>query len=348
MGLRIGLVGTGQIAIESHLPVLKSLRNIEVVAVCDQRVSLAKDVASRFGVKDVFNDVKDMLDQGKLDVVDICTPPHTHASLSILAMEAGCHVLVEKPMAISVREADTMLEASRKNGVVLSVIHQNLYNPVVVQAKRMVNSGVLGELLNVEVQTLERKDSELCQNENHWCHKLPGGIFFEILPHPVYLLKLFLTDLRPVHVLGKKLGNASWMPIDELSVLVDSSDAVGTIVASCNSMIHGDTLAILGTKMALKADLWGRTMILQKPRGLSAFSVGTGNLNLSLQLLKVLGSTASIMMRTLKGRVTVSAHYAIISEFVNSIINNSPPPTTGEQGRETVRILEDISMQLKQ
>ena len=128
MKLRIGLVGAGRIATESHLPVLKTLDNVDVVALCDQNVRLAKEVASRFEIKNVFADLEDMLTKEKLDLVDICTPPRTHASLSIQAMEAGCHVLVEKPMATSVHEADQMIEISKKHNVKLCVVHQNLCN----------------------------------------------------------------------------------------------------------------------------------------------------------------------------------------------------------------------------
>jgi predicted dehydrogenase len=345
MKLRIGVVGAGRITQESHLPVLKTLKKVEVAAICDQRISVAKEVASRFRVKSVFDDLAEMLLKEKLDVVDICTPPHTHASLSIQAMEAGCHVLVEKPMATSVHEADRMISSSKKHNVKLCVVHQNICNPVVMKAKRLVETGAVGDLLNVDVRTFERKDSEMCLNENHWCHTLPGGIFYEILPHPVYLLQSFLKDIKPVNVVSRKLGNVKWMKNDELRVLVEAENGLGSIVVSCNSPIHGDTFEILGSKKALRADLWGRTLITFKSRTQSSFSVGISNMHLGLQLFKVIGSTASTLLKTVRGNV--SAHYAFISRFIDSISNNIEPPTTAENGRETVKILEEICKQLK-
>jgi len=344
MKLRIGVVGAGLITRESHLPALKNLEKVEVAAICDQRIFAAKEVASQFGVKIVFGDLTEMLLKEKLDVVDICTPPQTHASLAIQAMEAGCHVLVEKPMATSVDEADEMIDASKRNNVKLCVVHQNLCNPVVMKAKHLVETGVVGDLLNVNVKTFERKDSEMCLNENHWCHTLPGGIFYEILPHPVYLLQSFLKDVTSVHVVSEKLGDVKWMKNDELRVLAEAGNGLGSILASCNSPIHGDTLDILGSKIALRADLWGRTLLTFRPRTRSSFSVGISNLHLSGQLFKVIGSTALTFLKTFRGKV--SAHYTFISRFIESICNNVEPPTTAEDGRETVKTLETICKQV--
>jgi len=347
MKLRVGLVGVGAIAVESHLPVFRNLKNVELAAICDQRIQAAEKAASQFGVNSIFGDLANMLSKEKLDVLDICTPPQTHASLSIQAMEAGCHVLVEKPMATSVYEADKMIEYSKKHNVKLCVVHQNLCNPVVMKAKYLVESGAMGDLLNVDVRTFERKESEMCTNRNHWCHRLePGGIFQEILSHPIYLIQSFLKNMRLVHILSRKRGDFEWMKNDELRVLVESDNGLGSIAASCNSLIHGDALEILGSKMALRADLWGRTLITFHPRSdQSAFSVGRSNLDLSLQLFKVVGSTVSSAIKVFRGEV--SAHYAFISRFIDSVLEDSEPPTTGQDGRDTVKALEEICKELK-
>jgi predicted dehydrogenase len=344
MKLRIGVVGAGRIAKESHLPVLKGIRKVSVVAICDTMISAARDAASQFGIKGVYDDLEEMLKKENLDVVDICTPPQTHASLSIKAMEAGLHVLVEKPMATSVQQADEMINASKKNAVKLCVVHQNLCNSAVMEAKRLVQNGEVGDLLNVIALTLERKDSELCLNENHWCHMLPGGIFYEILPHPVYLLQSFLKNVEPIFVFSRKLGNLRWMKNDEVRVFMNGKNGIGSLIASCNSSLHGDFLYILGTRLALEVDLWGRILIRYKPRAISPLGVGMSNLYLSSQLFKMIGNTLSISLKALQGKA--SAHYSFISRFFDSLFEDSEPPATGEDGRENVKILEKICNQL--
>jgi predicted dehydrogenase len=344
MKLKVGIVGTGSISVESHIPVLKSLENVEVAGICDQQIAIAKEAAIRFGIKNTYSDLSEMLSKEKLDVVDICTPPNTHAPLSIQSMEAGCHVLCEKPMATSVKEADEMTDCSKKSGVKLCVVHQNLCNPVIMKAKELVTTGALGKLLHVELRTYERRDSELCQNKDHWCHRLPGGIFYEIIPHPVYLSQTFLKNPTPIQVVGKKVSDRDWMKNDEIRALLQAESGFGSIVASCNSLIHGDTVDILGSEMELRGDLWGRTLITFQPRDRSSTAIGMSNLNLSLQLFKVVGSTMSTFMKAVRGKA--SAHYTFISRFIDSIFKDSRPPVTAEEGRETVRLLGLICQQL--
>jgi predicted dehydrogenase len=344
MKLRIGVVGAGGIARESHLPVLKNLRDVEVAAICDQRLSMATEQASKFGISSIFADMSEMLTKEKLDVVDICTPPQTHAPLAIEAMEAGCNVLVEKPLASSVKDSERMLEVSKRNSVKLCVVHQNLCNSAVLKARRLVESGALGNILNVNVQTFESKESEACLNQNHWCHTLPGGIFGEILPHPIYLLQSFLNGETHVHVLSKKVGDLQWMKKDELRVTIEAENGFGSILASCNSVMHGDTLEIIGTQKALRVDLWGRTVIIYRPHTKSSLSIGLTNLHLGLQMFTVIGSTASTMLKAVRGRA--SAHYDFISKFIDSIRNGTKPPATAEDGLETVKTLEAICTQI--
>jgi predicted dehydrogenase len=126
---------------------------------------------------------------------------------------------------------------------------------------------------------------------------------------------------------------------------VEAENGLGSIVASCNSPIHGDTFDILGSKIALRGDLWGRTLITFRPRTQSSMSVGMSNLHLSLQLFKVIGSTALTLLKSFRG--TVSAHYTFISRFIDSILNEGEPPTTAEDGRETVKTVETICEQIK-
>lgn len=340
MTLKVGVVGAGGIAVESHLPVLQNLKNVEVVAICDSREDIAKEAASKFHTKNVFSDLESMVSKEKPDIVDICTPPFTHMTLAINAMNAGCHVLVEKPMATSVQDADAMISASKKNNVRLGVVHQNLFNPAVIKAKELINSGAMGDLLHVELRTSEGVDSELCTNKDHWCHKLPGGIFYEIIPHPVYLSQFFLEDVKPVAVIGRKMSDRAFMKNDELQVLLEGKNGLGAIIASCNSYVHGDTLDIFGSKLALHADLWGRSVILYKPHARSAISVGMSNLSLSAQLLKVLGTTASTFVKAARGKA--SAHYFVINQFIQSLIGNTEFTTTAERGRATVSLLDQI------
>jgi predicted dehydrogenase len=344
--LKVGVVGGGHIVTHRHLPVFKKMGVVEVSAICDKNESVAVDVAKRFGIRNSYTDLSQMLKEN-LDVIDICTPPRTHARLAIQAMEGRCHVLIEKPLAMSVKEADEMISVAQRNSVRLCVVHQNLFNRVVEKARALVESGSLGDLIAVSAGTFLRRDNAMCLNGQHWCHALPGGIFFEILPHPIYLLQLFLRDIQPTCILTGKLGRYSWMALDEVNVLLKSDAGSGSVVASCNSPFHGDTLSISGTKSALQIDLWGRSIIVHGPRAENPFSVGKNNLHLASQFLGLIGTTLVNSSIMVLGGVKVSAHYGFLHSFVQSILDNHELPVKMDEARENVRILQEICSKIQ-
>lgn len=340
--LKIGVVGGGHIVKHRHLPIYKKIRDVKVSAICDKQESIAKSVASQFGVSHYYNDFSEMLSKEELDVVDICTPPQTHVTLAIEAIEAGSHVLVEKPLAMNVNDVDKMFKFSEKKHVKLCVVHQNLFNPAVRKARSLVENGAVGDLISVDVGALVRRDNYMCLNSKHWCHNLPGGLNFEVLPHPVYLLQAFLKNPVPICLVAKKLSVFKWIKADEIRVLIDAENGVGLIISSCNSPFHGDTLNILGTKLGLQVDLWGRTVIKYKPRTENPVSVGKSNLYMASQLLGPLGANLSNMSKMLFRGVKISAHYDFILEFVKSILEDRDPPVSPSAARENVKIVENI------
>ena len=338
---KVGVVGGGHIVKHRHIPILKKIKGVEVFAVCDKIESVARSVATEFGIKHYFTNLLDMIKAG-VEVVDVCTPPITHFSLAVEAMEAGCHVLCEKPLGMTVKEVDEMYQVARRNNVKLCVVHQNLFNSAVKKALRIVRKGDIGEILGVDVGTYVRRDNYMCLNSEHWCHKLPGGIFFEILPHPVYLLQAFLRNIRPSSVLAKHLSGYSWMKADELKVLVDGDNGIGLIVASCNSPFHGDSLYIFGSKMCLQVDLWGRSIIKYKPRTEQPFSVGKANLGLASQFLSLIGTTFYNSVVTVFGGEKVSAHYGFLKAFFEALRTDGKMPVSEEEARENVRVVETV------
>ena len=340
--MRVGIVGCGLVANEVHIPTWLRIKDVEIVAVCDRDENRAEETAKRFRIRKFYRDFPSMLKMEKIDIVDICTPVRTHASLSVEAMNAGCHILVEKPMATSVSDADKMVAASKKNNVKLCVIHNSLFNPVVQKAKRLFKEGVIGDLIGVEARYLVRRDESSLDIQDYWYHSLPGGIFGEIAPHPVYLILAFLRDINSVYVVSKKFSGFPWVRADELKVLLDADNAVGAIFISCNSPSDSITVAISGSKMILHIDLLTQTIVKYKPSSVRPFSLAYRNLNSSFQL--ILGTTFTAI-KALFGKVP-TGHSILIPKFAESIRNNTEPPVTGEEGRETVRILEKIWQQI--
>ena len=113
--LKGGIVGCGWISHFSHIPAFRKIKNAEIIAVCDQSEEVARKTASRFGIANTYRDFSLMLKEEQLDFIDICSPPHTHFELCMEAMEAGMHILTEKPMVLDTAEAEEVISTSKKN-----------------------------------------------------------------------------------------------------------------------------------------------------------------------------------------------------------------------------------------
>ena len=194
--LKLGIVGCGGVAQKRHLPYLLKMKDVRVVALCDANIELAEKVARRFGIDKSYADFMEMLKEEKPDIADITVSPRAHAPLSVQALESGCHVLVEKPIAESVKEADEVVNLARDKGLKLCVVHNNLFAPTVVKALDMIEKGVLGEVRGIDIRCPWPRSNPELANKEHWYHKLPGGLFGEVLPHTIYLARAFLGEVE--------------------------------------------------------------------------------------------------------------------------------------------------------
>jgi predicted dehydrogenase len=147
--LKVGIIGGGAITQVAHLPVLKKMRGVEVQAICDTDLPKARTLADRFGVKDAFDDIEDLLRYEELDAVVICSPNHLHESHILAALSADLNVLVEKPLAMSATSVQRVLKVAEKRERVLMVGMNHRYRPDVQIVRSFVQSGELGTIESV-------------------------------------------------------------------------------------------------------------------------------------------------------------------------------------------------------
>jgi UDP-N-acetylglucosamine 3-dehydrogenase len=143
MKIKIGLIGAGNIS-SLHASGFKNHPNAEIVAICDKRRKIAQKRAIQWGIKRIYQDYYQLLNQKDIDAVAILTPHYLHAPITIAAAETGKHILVEKPMAMSLNEADQMINATKKAGVSLMVAENQVFHPPHVVAKRLIEQDEIG------------------------------------------------------------------------------------------------------------------------------------------------------------------------------------------------------------
>lgn len=147
--LRVGIVGGGAIAQVAHLPTLKKLKSVEVVALCDIDLPKARALADRFGVPDAHDDIEDLLRTPGIQVAVICSPNHLHESHILAALSANLHVLVEKPLAMSAASVQRIMRAAEKRDRVVMVGMNHRYRPDVQIVRSFVQGGELGRVESV-------------------------------------------------------------------------------------------------------------------------------------------------------------------------------------------------------
>ncbi|RXI99854.1 gfo/Idh/MocA family oxidoreductase [Anaerobacillus alkaliphilus] len=155
--LRVGIIGTGAIAQGAHIPNYQKCNNVEVVAVANHHYDKAEQCAKTFSIPYVFENYEDMLNEVDLDAVSICTPNKFHAEQTIAALHKGCHVLCEKPPAITVEEVLQMEKAAENAGKILFYAFHYRYSPEVITLKKFINANELGEIYSAKATAVRRR-----------------------------------------------------------------------------------------------------------------------------------------------------------------------------------------------
>lgn len=156
--VRIGIIGSGGIAQNSHMPGYASIPDkCEIVAVCDINETYAKQAAEKFNVENIYSDYKELLASGKVDAVSVTTPNKFHMDPTIDALNAGIHVLCEKPLAMNADEARKMCAAARESGKILQVALQSRFSGPARFMKTFIDAGHMGDVYFARAQALRRR-----------------------------------------------------------------------------------------------------------------------------------------------------------------------------------------------
>lgn len=244
--VRIGIIGCGGIANGKHMPSLKKLANVEMVAFCDIVEERAVKAAAEYGVTDakVYTDYKELLRDKSLDVVHVLTPNKSHSFITVDALEAGKHVMCEKPMAKSTEEAQKMLDAAERTGKMLTIGYQNRQRPDSLYLKKLCEDGELGEIYYAKAHAIRRRAVPtwgVFLNED----EQGGGPLIDIGTHALDLTLWMMDNYKVRSVMGNvyhKLGSRAnsanaWGPWDPKAFTVEDS-AFGFITMENGATIN--------------------------------------------------------------------------------------------------------------
>ena len=196
--VRIGIIGCGGISNGKHMPALSKLDNAEMVAFCDIIEQRAIDAAKKFGGENaaVYTDYRKLLEDKSIDVVHVLTPNRAHSFVTVDALEAGKHVMCEKPMAINSAEAKKMLDAAERCGKKLTIGYQNRQRPDSLYLKNEAEAGTFGDIYYAKATAIRRRAVPtwgVFLNE----YEQGGGPLIDIGTHALDLTLWMMDNYKP-------------------------------------------------------------------------------------------------------------------------------------------------------
>ena len=246
--LKVGLVGTGGISNRHLTAYLEHSDRVQLTAVCDIDETRAQEYAKKAGVEAVYTDFDKMLREADIDAVDNCTGHPQHAPLTVAAAEAGKHVIVEKPMAMTVQECRDMIAAADKAGVTLMVAQDLRYSPEAVAVKRFIDEGKLGDILVVRTHQIGRGGSR-GGYERYADAKQGGGNLQVTGVHVIDLLRYYVGNVKRVTGVCKSVQPHMLNGAEDLVVanFEFENGALGDLFASPGEFPEGRTYMVFGS-----------------------------------------------------------------------------------------------------
>lgn len=336
--LRVAVVGAGYVA-GYHLAALKRLDFVDIVGLCDLDTTAAQALATRFGVPVVARQLADLAGE-RPDAVYVLTPPASHCALALQALDMGCHVLVEKPMAESVAECETMIARAKEKGLVLSVNHSDRLDPVVVKAIDQSRAGACGDVLSVDVL----RSSEYAEYAGG---PLPALVrqgsypFRDLGVHGLYVLEAFLGEVRALDVGYRATGRNPNLKFDEWHAAARCEGGLGRLLLSWNARPMESRIVVRGTRGTIEVDRFLQICrvhrVLPGPKFIGI--VATAFLSGLADVFRVPWNVLRFATRRLKPSPGIQAGAA---GFAQALHDHRAPPVPPEEGLRAVALMESV------
>lgn len=323
MTVRFGLIGCGRVA-PRHAQSLIQLPETQLVSVADIREDRARRFSAEYGAQ-AYTDYHDMLARPDIDAVTVCVPSGLHAQVAIDVLQAGKHVLVEKPIALNLADADRMIATARKAGLRLGVVLQNRYNSPVQQVRTLIDQGRLGKLYLGSVCVRWYRPQSYYEDGWHGTLSMDGGALMNQSIHHLDALQWFMGPVASVYAYTATLAHTM------------ESEDVGVAVVRFRS---GALATIEGSTLTWPQNLEGSVAVFGEHG-----SVKVGGTALSrITLWKVDGELereAEILTGQRVDPPTVYgySHREVIHDFARALLDGREPSTPGPEARKSLALV---------
>lgn len=331
--IKLAIIGCGRISYKHVQAAIDNSKDIQLTAVCDLFAERAEQRALEYYNKThlqvkTFTDYKLMLEKVDCDLVSICTESGYHHEIVLFCMNKGVHVIVEKPMALSVSDAKEMIESAEKNNVKLCVSHQNRFNPPIQKLRNAVEQGRFGRIIAGNARILWNRGPEY-YSQAPWrgTYELDGGCLMNQCIHNIDLLQWML---------GGEIGWVQGYVNNYIHPYIDAED-YGTIQIKFNNGAIGNvegTVCIYGKNLEETLTIIGENGIVSIG-GLAVNKIETWKFKDNLDCEESVKKECDEDVDCVYG----NGHSLLYKDMIDSIVNNREPYINGAQGKKAMEII---------
>jgi scyllo-inositol 2-dehydrogenase (NADP+) len=327
--IRIGVLGAGWVANHRHLPVLTASKGVEVVALHDHNLEHATKSAGAFGVP-VATDHLDEFFATEPSAVVVCSSPWSHHDLALAALDHGCHVLTEKPMAMNLEEARSMQGAADRVNRILCVSHNFLFSSAVRRAERLLGNSERRYVIGMQLSSDRRRLPS-------WYEELPAGLLFDELPHLLYMMQHFLGSLVLDSVRVSRRTERGHPATTE--ILVQGAHGPGQALVVSGAPVSEWHVSVVDQDRVVDLDLFRDIAVSVPPDG------AHGAFDIMKTSSHVVAGHASGFVRSglrLATRRLFWGHDVLIRSFVDAASGRADPPVAPSEALGVVALTDDI------
>ena len=328
MTIHVGLIGGGNIT-ETHARAARAVPGVSVAAIHGTNADKVDRLCREYGGR-AYQDFEAFLAHRPMDMVMIGSPSGLHATQGIAAAQRGLHVLTEKPIDVTTKRADALIEAAKQSGVKLGVIFQDRMKPDIQKVKQWIDQGLLGKPLLADARVKWYRPPEYYA-DSKWRGNLTldgGGALMNQGVHTVDLLLWLLGDVVRIQARTATALHAIEAEDTSVAILEFAGGALCTLQATTAAYPgYPRRLEITGSRgtVILEHDRIIAADLRDAPAGLLAGSSGDENQSASSAVVS-----------------DISGHRAVLEDFLRAIEQNGTPACDGYEGRRSVAVIEEI------
>jgi len=322
----VALIGCGYSGCELHGVWYKKIPEINLIATVDSNIDRARNAAQRFGAKTFTDDWRNVLKNPAVDMIDINVPPSFNKDIAVAASEAGKHVLCEKPMATSLKDADEMIAASEKNHVKLMIAHVLHFLPEYAELRKAVDQDMIGRLqAGNAIRWLGEPYFPFSSTWNKWYGsiELGGGVTFSMQIHDLDFLRSLFGKVTEVYSVCRNFTHREFM-IDDFSAT--------TLFFDNGKIALAEASWVSPSPFTQQLDLFGEEGFLSLRTGGRLTSIEASKGQPAVTAYFKDGSSRSLPTSEVNG------YYAEIKHFISCLVNDEKPVLDPRESRETLKV----------